>query len=281
MTYRQYAEAADFLDVMLPVLEKDEAAHNLMLGLAHQLLDSRYIQNFIPLYATLEEGGKTLLAALQTPPKRLVLYGAESAGDEAVDAMASRLLSHNPMLPGVIGPSAVTAAFGKRWTSLKGCRGVVSMRQRVYKLQRVRHRSNAPGRLRLASVEELGLMSRWIVRFMESIGEPVTYEEAVKRAKSRIARRDLFIWENERIVSTATKTRPTRSGIVISGVYTPPPLRRKGYATACVSGLSRALLESGYRFCSLFADLANPHSNRIYQKIGYEPVCDYIAVDFI
>jgi hypothetical protein len=58
-------------------------------------------------------------------------------------------------------------------------------------------------------------------------------------------------------------------------VYTPPELRRRGYASHCVAELSRALLAEGYDFCALFTDLANPTSNHIYQEIGYRPVCDY------
>jgi uncharacterized protein len=34
------------------------------------------------------------------------------------------------------------------------------------------------------------------------------------------------------------------------------------------------LLEQGRRFCFLYTDLANPTSNAIYLRIGYEPVCD-------
>jgi hypothetical protein len=34
------------------------------------------------------------------------------------------------------------------------------------------------------------------------------------------------------------------------------------------------MLDSGRSFCSLFTDLSNPTSNRIYQNIGYNPVCD-------
>ena len=41
--------------------------------------------------------------------------------------------------------------------------------------------------------------------------------------------------------------------------------------TAAVSEL---LLEQGRRFCFLYTDLANPTSNAIYLRIGYEPVCD-------
>jgi predicted GNAT family acetyltransferase len=71
------------------------------------------------------------------------------------------------------------------------------------------------------------------------------------------------------------KTRPTRHTISISGVYTPPSLRNRGYASAAVSALTRRLLESGYRNCNLFTDLSNPTSNAIYQRIGYIPVMDY------
>jgi predicted GNAT family acetyltransferase len=57
-------------------------------------------------------------------------------------------------------------------------------------------------------------------------------------------------------------------------VYTPPALRGRGYASALVAAVSQAQLDAGRRFCFLFTDLANPTSNRIYQDIGYEAVCD-------
>lgn len=280
MTYRQYPDAPSFLKAVGPTLERDQAANNLMLGLAEQLSDSRYVQGFIPFFGALEERGRILLAGLQTPPKRLVLYGDRELPGEAVEALVSRLLAGNPALPGVIGPSAVSRAFQDAWTARRRCGSGLFMSQRVYRLRKLRYRPQVPGRLRLGSVEDMGLISRWIADFMKHIGDRISYEEAVKRAKSRIGRRDLFVWETERVVSMVTKTRPTRNGIIVSGVFTPPAERRKGYATACVAELSRLLLESGYDFCSLFADLANPYSNRIYQKIGYEPVCDYLAYDF-
>ena len=37
---------------------------------------------------------------------------------------------------------------------------------------------------------------------------------------------------------------------------------------------SQDQLDRGRRFVFLFTDLANPTSNKIYQAIGYEPVCD-------
>jgi predicted GNAT family acetyltransferase len=63
-------------------------------------------------------------------------------------------------------------------------------------------------------------------------------------------------------------------------VYTPPELRRRGYASALVAALSRRLLDEGRRFCFLYTDLANPTSNHIYREIGYEEVCPATSYRF-
>ena len=76
-------------------------------------------------------------------------------------------------------------------------------------------------------------------------------------------------------MSMAARARPMTHGVVVNAVYTPPEMRGRGYASACVGHLSQHLLDSGYQFCCLFTDLSNPTSNNIYQRLGYHPVCDY------
>ena len=44
--------------------------------------------------------------------------------------------------------------------------------------------------------------------------------------------------------------------------------------------MSQAQLDAGRRFVTLFTDLANPTSNKIYTDIGYEPVCNSIDYAF-
>ena len=73
---------------------------------------------------------------------------------------------------------------------------------------------------------------------------------------------------------------PTPNGIRIGPVYTPPELRGHGYGTAVTAAVSRLLLDRGHQFCFLYTDLANPTSNAIYMRIGYEPVCDSREVMF-
>ena len=66
----------------------------------------------------------------------------------------------------------------------------------------------------------------------------------------------------------------TPHGIRIGAVYTPPVLRGRGYASACVAAASQSQLDAGRTRCFLLTDLANPTANHIYQAIGYRPVRD-------
>ena len=84
----------------------------------------------------------------------------------------------------------------------------------------------------------------------------------------------LVLWWHDGVpVSMAGFGGPTPNGNRVGPVYTPPELRGRGYATACVAELTARLLNEK-RFVFLYTDLANPTSNSIYQKIGYRPVCD-------
>jgi predicted GNAT family acetyltransferase len=85
----------------------------------------------------------------------------------------------------------------------------------------------------------------------------------------------LWLWHDGGPVSTAW-THPPVAGVVrISGVYTPPEHRGRGYPSACVAALSQRLLDGGAVACTLHTDLADPTSNRIYRAIGYRQVAEH------
>ena len=73
---------------------------------------------------------------------------------------------------------------------------------------------------------------------------------------------------------------PASGGVTrISGVWTPPGLRGRGYASGVVAALSIARLDAGDA-CMLYTDLANPTSNAIYTAMGYRRVGDSISIAF-
>src|SRR5206468_1492050 len=133
-----------------------------------------------------------------------------------------------------------------------------------------------------ATLPEVDRMAEWTAAFCRECHlPPPPKAEGRERALNRIERNEKFVWEmHGQPVSTATLMGPTPNGIRISVVYTPPELRGRGYASACVAALSQRMLDAGKRFCFLYTDLANPTSNKIYRTIGYEPVCDNLQILF-
>jgi len=72
-----------------------------------------------------------------------------------------------------------------------------------------------------------------------------------------------------------------RGGTLAAGpVHTPPERRRQGYAGAVATAVSQVALDDGADHVVLFTDLANPTSNALYQRLGYRPVEDRVALRF-
>jgi predicted GNAT family acetyltransferase len=133
------------------------------------------------------------------------------------------------------------------------------------------------GTLLVGSAQHADLVTTWIEDFSNESGVPTTRARAL--AEERITRGELFLWDDHGIpCSMAAWSGSTPNGVRIGYVYTPPRLRGRGYASACVAQASQRALDLGFRFCFLFTDLNNPTSNSIYQQIGYERVSD--VVDF-
>lgn len=66
----------------------------------------------------------------------------------------------------------------------------------------------------------------------------------------------------------------------VVGVYTPPRSRGCGFAGAATVAATRAALAGHASEVVLFTDLANPTSNRLYQRLGYQPVEDRVVMEF-
>ncbi|MBU0490578.1 MAG: hypothetical protein KKA73_28585 [Chloroflexi bacterium] len=281
MDPKTYTDSALFLRATQDTLESDEAATGLMLGICGHL--ARHPARFraAPCLKTVEDEAGLVLAAIMTPPQKLVVYAHQGDMDGGARALVESLAREGWHVPGVLGPSPAAARVAGAWSAFTGRETRLGRRQRVYELRQVLTPVPARGQLRPATAADLDLAARWWYEFHVDIFGKANREETAQSARFRIEQGDLYLWDDEGPVSLANKTRPTRRGISIGPVYTPPELRRRGYATACVGELARLLLASGREFCALFADLANPTSNHIYQEIGFRPVCDYDEYTFL
>jgi predicted GNAT family acetyltransferase len=275
-----YPNADKFLAKTQAVLERNEAANNLILGLSLRVSRFLPVAQHPPYFATVTDNDDLLLAAMMTPPRSLVLFTELSDWREPLELLIQEVAARQWPIPGVTGDPPLAQAFAAAWARLKGTAYQVKMRNRLYELKRVNPIPPTPGRLRLATASDLDLITEWAFAFQNEALHRGDLAESREVARYRINEQDLYLWEDGQPVSMAAQTRSTRRGICLGFVYTPPKLRGRGYATACVARLSQLFLDSGRKFCVLFTDLANPTSNSIYQKIGYTPVCDFTEYIF-
>jgi uncharacterized protein len=274
-----FQDTEGFLAKTQAWLEEREAENNLMLGIALRLHKYPERIKAQPFLGCVEEGGSILSAAVMTPPHNLVLVGKPEG--EALQSLVDGLMAHNWSLPGVVGPVETSRAFASFWKKAAEKNFHTGLRTRLYRLDRVIPPVAVHGYLRVAQPEDISLIARWIEAFQEeALHESVEQEEVLRQAERFINDGNLFIWDDRDPVCMAASVRSTRHGVSVNAVYTPPQQRRKGYASACVAALSQRLLDSGYRFCCLFTDLANPTSNHVYMDIGYRPVCDFEELRF-
>lgn len=271
-------DLASFGERVLPYLHRDPVRNNVLCT----TLGSR-LHGLVPLepdalwVRVLDEHDELVAVAFQTPPYPLQLTAAPPA---AVDAVVDHLLARRPDLAMVNGSQAPVDRFAWRWGEATGREPSVSMRQRMFRLDRVAPPAGVAGRLRPASGTDRQVLIEWISDLRReatpdapATDVPTMIDRALDGDGGRPGR--LWLWEAAGEPVSMLATPPFAAGVArINAVYTPPARRGHGYASACVAAASQWALDHGAEACMLHTDLANPTSNRIYQAIGYYPVGD-------
>ena len=254
-----------------------EAEHNLILGLTSRLRVAPSLYGEPAYFAVVEEGGRVVGATMRTPPHNLILSELDDLA--AVGPLLEDARAVFGSLPGVVGPKEAVAKFAAAWPA----EARLEIAQRAFRADHVDPPAGVSGRMRDYEWSDRELAARWMDAFAEeALPEPPpgTSEEFVDRREEDPDGGVVFWEDGGAVVSMAGFGGRTPNGTRIGPVYTPPELRGRGYASALTAAVTQRLLDRGLRFCFLFTDLANPTSNSIYQRIGYEPVSDFDSWSF-
>ena len=260
------AEAGEFL-LRRPV-------HNsVLLTVLHQRvadgLDGRYW------WAT--EDGSVAGFAMQSPaPFRAVVA---PAGREVVQALADAMAAEAPAVPGVMSEAAAASAFAGRWAEVRRTPAVPEDAQRLFRLVELTPPATVGGRLRPAEEADRPLLERWATAFSAETGDTGPFDAATV-VERQLAGRRLWLWDDDGAVSMANASAVVAGASRVGPVYTPPQQRRRGYAAACVAGVSARMLAAGAEVCVLHTQLSNPTSNALYRRLGYEPVAEILIYRF-
>lgn len=272
-----------------PYLMRQEAEHNLMLGLLETQIRGHMTTPFAYLgYA--ERDGEVLAALTRMPDYRFLISCA--ADRDAVKALVYDAVSLMPDAGGVTGPKEEADRFAGVWCVRQGGTTQLNRAERIYRLDKLVPAGMVEGQARWATGDDLQLVKDWWVSFIieaDPFLANTPRDEVAKNINPRVDQpqdvRGIWLWEVDgQPVSMVGYAGPTPNSIRIAPVYTPPEHRGRGYASALCSAVAAWLLDRenglGKQFLTLFTDLANPTSNHIYQSIGFTPVIDVSEHNF-
>ncbi len=267
-------ELAHFADGVSGWLRSEPVLDTVLLTVLHGKLTGALPTRGDERWIRIDDGaGEVAGAAMRTPPRGLLL---SHMGDAAAEALAECLAGEATGLPDATGLVRPVEAFARRYAQLTGVQPRIGMRSRLYRLDTLVPPRGVPGAARPASRADRDLLVSWSAAFSAEASPHGAREDHAEPVDARLrGDRLLWLWEVDGEPVSMAWLSPTVAGMTrVSGVYTPPASRGRGYASACVAAASRAALDGGTERCVLFTDLANPTSNKIYQIIGYRPVAD-------
>jgi RimJ/RimL family protein N-acetyltransferase len=262
-----------------------------------------------PLLGWWPDTGPPTAAILQTPPHPLLMTGFPGGSAEA---LARALADRGTGLSGIAGAEQDATALARAWRDLTGRTGRTSQRQRLYRLGRLIPPDPAPaGTARVAAIADAALVRAWYSAFAAEAG---TEEAPAALIDERLRAGLLMLWEAEAherprggwsdARAPASSERPrggwsdarapddtepvslaAMTGVIagtarIGPVYTPPQFRGRGYGSGVTAAITQHAERQGAESVILFTDLANPTSNSIYRRLGYEPVEDRVLITY-
>jgi hypothetical protein len=211
-------------------------------------------------------------AALRTPPFSIITTRLEPP---AAGELMAAWLRADPGVSGANGEPTTVRALADAWRARTGGSTRAKRSMAIHELHTVVDPPRpAAGRLRLGKRAEHALLVRWWHEFAVE-ADSVGGVRAVQNVDARLDADALFVWDDGGPVSLVAIS-PAVAGVVRVGpVYTPPARRRRGYAGMAVAEVSRHVLANGATGCTLFTDLDNPTSNKIYAEVGYRRIGDW------
>jgi len=281
MNFKLYKCVHEFYYDVHDVLTEREAENMLVLGILLRGVKDKEPRGWRDpagwVMATVCDGVAIQLVALMTPPLNLLLCGVDEHVDESVlKCLKHGLAANGITYPGLTAQKTLAEAFAA------GCAYEVETNLRLFELTRVCPEIPQIGTMRLCTEADMPFLPYWIGEFRTVAGQDGTVLADIAEYRAFVEGGNLHILEDEGMpVSMAMINRKIASVAGIGLVYTPPYFRGRGYASSLVARLSQLCLDEGFAVCTLYTDLSNPTSNKIYQNIGYEFVRDDLALKFI
>jgi predicted GNAT family acetyltransferase len=259
-----------FLTQAEPLLQSDPFSTNVISTVTTRIASGAVPNSNENLwYVIEEEPGQAIGVAMHTPPYKVFL---SRMPHNAVIALAHEIADGGTDLPGVNGASESTGAFAEAWEAFTGHSSRVDRATRMYRLADLVYPEAVVGEAHRAETTDVKKVAEWFAEFHDDAQADAPVDDWTAMARRRIDAGEVHLWRTEGVPVSLAAVSGAPTGVArIGPVYTPPSSRRNGYGSGVTAAATAAALVLGARHVVLYADLANPTSNSIYQAIGYRP----------
>jgi predicted GNAT family acetyltransferase len=266
-------DAATFLDRTESLRSAQPYSTNVMGSVATSVASGHGAYEKISWWV-IEDDTRTVRGMMmRTAPHKLVLSPMPR---EALNPAVNAVRERDPEIPGVSGSRDLAESFLTRFIEVSGraLQFEVERSVLVYVLGSLVAPAPSSGAYRAGGEADFELLLKWWNAFADDTD--VERHGLEERLYGSLSEGRIYLWINgDRPVcavahSTVVAT-PSGSVARIGPVYTPNDERRKGYAGQLTAAVSSLLMQLGYGLM-LFTDAANPTSNGVYTRLGYQKV---------
>lgn len=288
MRFEIHRSMQPFMQRVTPFLESHEPLSTMLYGVCLDLQRHHGTAAWTTserFAGVLWQQDRVILVVAQTPPYGLILHADPDLSAKEEQAARCALLDawqrHGLAPRNVLATKRWAEAVAKEWARRHGLTATPRLRMRLYELTEVVPPRPRKGWLRRASEADIDLVTKWFHAFhLEAMWQD-DMELAKAMARHRVPSGEVYLWHEEEPLAMVARSRATPQSVSVGHVYTPPELRGQGLAASCVATFSQQLLDEGFLRCTLFTDLGNPISNRIYQRLGYRPLEDFFEMELM
>lgn len=267
------SDAARFMHDVEPFLRRDPLRHTVHATSIVNQVSGRYSGTR---FLSVRDGSDAVVGLAQCTSGGHVYLG--ELPPRSVSAVAEGLAAQGISLTDVEGEDADAVALAEYWSVTRGGSHRALYSTRLFRLGTL-SAPDAAGTPRLATEDDIIVCLDWARAFDAEIGEPTRFDETAVRR--RIDAQLWWLWEHAGVPTSLVARQTAVLGWArIGPVYTPPPLRGNGFASALTAAVAGRIRAEGADAC-LFTDLGNPTSNKIYQEIGFESVRDFVRYSLV
>ena len=258
-------DAQSFLDTSFEFLHQREDLNATVIATAELILNgSPYFKSPYWFGAVRNTDSSVIGCAIHARPDGLTVAGV----DVSLARRVFDWVSESSIVPRrVTSEPKFADSISRYWQQLNQKTIALEHNWNVYRLDATprEHTSLANGALQLAQDDEMQLVRKWGDWYASEKPAFLNIGEFFER---KLKLGELLVWDDDGPTTIMALSARTKSGIRISGLYTPLSFRGKGYATSMVAEVCSRQLALGRDFITLSAQKGDP-VEMLYRRLGF------------